>query len=149
MIRFAIAGVEYGDKDFFITDSFSDALTFHLGLLENMSKRWRSDITHEIGRCDQLASCLGDLAKGLAWAQGDLESSGTAAVKEQFYFRLDQPFRLWLACIDPSWDEEERQKSITDWHLSLIHICYDPLEIIRKTEGRMAEDDCWIKIVEG
>ena len=26
---------------------------------------------------------------------------------------------------------------------------YDPLEIIRKTEGRMAEDDCWIKIVEG
>lgn len=27
--------------------------------------------------------------------------------------------------------------------------CYDPLAIIRKTEGRMAEDSCWIKIVEG
>ena len=26
---------------------------------------------------------------------------------------------------------------------------YDPLEIIRKTSGRMAEDACWIKIVEG
>ena len=26
---------------------------------------------------------------------------------------------------------------------------YDPLEIIRKTEGRMAEDNHWIKIVEG
>ena len=26
---------------------------------------------------------------------------------------------------------------------------YDPLEIIRKTEGRMAEDHFWIKIVEG
>ncbi len=26
---------------------------------------------------------------------------------------------------------------------------YDPLEIIRKTEGRMAEDGFWIKIVEG
>lgn len=26
---------------------------------------------------------------------------------------------------------------------------YDPLEIIRKTAGRMAEDDCWIKIMEG
>lgn len=138
MIRFAIAGVEYGDKDFFITDSFSDALTFHLGLLENMSKRWRSDITHEIGRCDQLAGCLGDLAKGLAWAQGDLESSGTAAVKEQFYFRLDQPFRLWLACIDPSWDEEERQKSITDWHKTILGLAREQGEDMVKQAGPVA-----------
>ena len=26
---------------------------------------------------------------------------------------------------------------------------YDPLAIIRKTEGRMAEDACWLKILEG
>ena len=26
---------------------------------------------------------------------------------------------------------------------------YDPLSIIRKTEGRMAEDACWLKILEG
>ena len=26
---------------------------------------------------------------------------------------------------------------------------YDPFEIIRRTEGRMAEDHHWIKIVEG
>ena len=26
---------------------------------------------------------------------------------------------------------------------------YDPLEIIRKTAGRMAEDHFWIKILEG
>lgn len=138
MIRFAIAGVEYGDKDFFITDSFSDALTFHLGLLETMSKRWRSDITHEIGRCDQLANCLGDLAKGLAWAQGDLESSGAATVKEQFYFRLDQPFRLWLACIDPSWDEEERQKSITDWHKTILRLAREQGEDMVKQAGPVA-----------
>ena len=25
---------------------------------------------------------------------------------------------------------------------------YEPLEIIRKTQGKMAEDHCWIKIVE-
>lgn len=31
--------------------------------------------------------------------------------------------------------------------LGLDH--YDPLDIIRKTDGRMAEDPCWIKIVEG
>lgn len=31
--------------------------------------------------------------------------------------------------------------------LGLDH--YDPLAIIRKTQGRMAEDACWIKIVEG
>ena len=27
--------------------------------------------------------------------------------------------------------------------------CYDPLAIILKTEGRMSEDSCWIKIAEG
>lgn len=103
-----------------------------------MRKRWRSDITHEIGRCDQLANCLGDLAKGLAWAQGDLESSGAATVKEQFYFRLDQPFRLWLACIDPSWDEEERQKSITDWHKTILRLAREQGEDMVKQAGPVA-----------
>ena len=31
--------------------------------------------------------------------------------------------------------------------LGLDH--YDPLAIVRKTQGRMAEDNCWLDIVEG
>ena len=33
MICFSIASVQYGDKDFFVTDEFSDSLTFYAELL--------------------------------------------------------------------------------------------------------------------
>ena len=33
LIRFAISGMKYGDKDFFVNDSFSDSLTFQATLL--------------------------------------------------------------------------------------------------------------------
>lgn len=61
--------------------------------------------------------------------------------------------------ISPTWDDlqaflEERcvprQRDGLQYYLSELGMDrYDPLAIVRKTEGRMAEDACWIKIVEG
>ena len=62
LIRFAINGMKYGDKDFFVNDSFSDSLTFQLSLLGKMKKKWREMVTKEIGRCEQAAQCVGRLA---------------------------------------------------------------------------------------
>lgn len=43
-----------------------------------------------------------------------------------------------------------RQRAGLQYYLAQLGLDrYDPLEIIRKTGGRMAEDDCWLKIVEG
>lgn len=43
-----------------------------------------------------------------------------------------------------------RQRDGLQHYLSQLGLDrYEPLEIIRKTAGRMAEDACWIKIVEG
>lgn len=43
-----------------------------------------------------------------------------------------------------------RQRDGLKYYLAQLGIeKYDPMEIIRKTAGRMAEDSCWIKIVEG
>lgn len=43
-----------------------------------------------------------------------------------------------------------RQRDGLQYYLAQLGLeKYEPLEIIRKTEGRMAEDACWIKIVEG
>lgn len=43
-----------------------------------------------------------------------------------------------------------RQRDGLQYYLAELGLDrYDPLDIIRKTEGRMAEDACWIKIVEG
>lgn len=43
-----------------------------------------------------------------------------------------------------------RQRDGLQYYLAQLGLeHYDPLEIIRKTAGHMAEDACWIKIVEG
>lgn len=43
-----------------------------------------------------------------------------------------------------------RQRDGLQYYLAQLGLeHYEPLEIIRKTAGRMAEDACWIKIVEG
>ena len=59
----------------------------------------------------------------------------------------------------PTWDDLQtflkdrcvpQERDGLKYYLSDLGLdCYDPLAIIRKTEGRMAEDSCWIKIVEG
>lgn len=115
MIRFQITGVEYGDKDFFITDAFSDELSFHISLLDEMGKKWRSYVTQEISRCEQLADAIGHLANDLAIAAGTHTTAAHQNAKEQFYFQIDQPFRQWLYSIDPGWDEDETDASLLDW----------------------------------
>lgn len=59
----------------------------------------------------------------------------------------------------PAWDDLNaflesrcipRQRDGLQYYLAELGLDrYDPLAIIRKTDGRMAEDACWIKIVEG
>lgn len=119
LIRFQITGVGYGDKDFFVTDTFSDSLTFHTALLDELGRRWRQKITDEIDRCGKLAQAVGNLAKSLDIAASDPDHAGkknsAKAAREQFYFRLDQPFRRWLCDIDPAWDSETAEKHIFQW----------------------------------
>ena len=119
LIRFQITGVGYGEKDFFVTDTFSDSLTFHTALLDELGRRWRQKITDEIDRCGKLAQAVGNLAKNLDIAATDPDHAGkknsAKAAQEQFYFRLDQPFRRWLCDIDPAWDSETAEKHISQW----------------------------------
>ena len=59
----------------------------------------------------------------------------------------------------PAWDDLNaflesrcipRQRDGLQYYLAELGLDqYDPLAIIRKTDGRMAEDACWIKIMEG
>ena len=61
--------------------------------------------------------------------------------------------------LEPNWNDfqvflEERcvprQRDGLHYYLSELGLDhYDPMDIIRKTNGRMAEDNCWVKIVEG
>lgn len=115
MIRFRTAAVEYGDKDFFVTDIFSDSLSFHALLLDDLSARWRNTIAEEVGRCEKLAAQISYLARDLAIAAGDTSRTTPEDVKSRFYFQIDQPFRKWIASIDPDWEGEEENRCIEQW----------------------------------
>lgn len=120
MIRFEIVGMRYdGTSSHTVEDTFSDSLTFHAALLDELGRRWRQKITDEIDRCGKLAQAVGNLAKNLDIAATDPDHAGkknsAKAAREQFYFRLDQPFRRWLCDIDPAWDSETAEKHIFQW----------------------------------
>lgn len=115
MVRFRIAAIEYGDKDFFVTDTFGDSLAFHSLLLDELSARWRIAIAEEVGRCEQLAAQLGYLAQNLALAAGGEKKAASEDVKQRFYFQIDQLFRDWLESIKPSWKGEEEINCIRQW----------------------------------
>ena len=61
----AIASVEYGDKDFFVKNVFSDSLTMHSAILSELGRNWRSSIEGEIKHCDELAGEIAFLAQNL------------------------------------------------------------------------------------
>ena len=129
MLHFRIVGVEYGDKDFFVTDAFQDGLSFHASLLEELGRSWRAWITEEIAHCEQLAQAVGSLAYDLSLASGDkpTPAAKTAAAKaqrarEQFYFQIDQPFRQWLYEIEPEWGREKTQEHIASWRSQALRI---------------------------
>ena len=109
MVCFRISGMKYGDKDFFVNDSFSDSLTFQAGLLEALKKLWRTKITTEIGNCERAAKIVGHLAQNLALAAGGGGDADSESARAQFYFRIDQPFRRWLQSIDPEMDDQDEK----------------------------------------
>ena len=113
MVCFRISGMKYGDKDFFVNDSFSDSLTFQAELLEALKKPWRTKITTEIGNCERAAKIVGHLAQNLALAAGGGGDADSESARAQFYFRIDQPFRRWLQSIDPEMDDQDEK--MTQW----------------------------------
>ncbi len=97
LIRFAISGMKYGDKDFFVNDSFSDSLTFQAALLGELGRRWTVPIRDEIGRCERAAQYVGRLAWELSLAAGDKNDTTAEAARTQFYF-LPSTSRSGFGC---------------------------------------------------
>ncbi len=123
LISFSIASVQYGDKDFFVNDVFSDSLTFHTDLLTEIGEHWRAKITDEIKKCDESAAALRFLAKDIEIAAGSAEDTVlkravVERAREQYYYEIDLPFRNWLERIDPNWEivSEQEEQALREWH---------------------------------
>lgn len=113
MIVYGIASVQYGDKDFFVTDVFSDELSFHLSLLDEMNRVWRQMVVDQIAWSDKVADAVGLLAANLDKARGGSSEEPKKQEKTQFYYRIDVPFRRWLHALSP--DEGNLDDAVKSW----------------------------------
>lgn len=113
---FQIAGVKYGDKDFFVDDVFADSLVFSADLLTELGEGWVQRIIEEIETTDRLVDQVSQLALNLLKASGDSSGSGQKNMaKELAYYRIDQPFRQWLNSIEPGRDGDKKEEICQVW----------------------------------
>lgn len=122
-ITFRSVSVQYGDKDFFIADTFSDSLSFHSDILRREKHMfWGRRIEDEVKKCDDLARLIEELSRKLNLSVGS-EQSGEAA-KAEFYRQIDLPFRRWLGELDPQNEQdfgyEYAEKKCEEWHTTAI-----------------------------
>lgn len=147
LIKFCTSSAQYGDKDFFISDVFSDSLSFHKKLLEEANDGWRSAIADEVAKCDQLATAVHHLANDIDAAMGEDEGKAYVNAKEQLYFRIDVPFRKWLESINSEWGTEESEADRKRWRETArkIAIALGKEMVANAGEdaftGRMIKDD--------
>ena len=110
LIRFRIASVQYGDKDFFVQDTFADDLSLHVDLLTELGEVWRGKIAEEVQKNEKLAAYAGYLANDLTQAAGgsgdDLLKDERMQAASQLYYRFDRPFRAWISSIEPGMDKK-------------------------------------------
>ena len=110
MVRFKVVGVVYGNMNSSLDSVYSDSLSFHNSLLGEVGRVWRAAINEQISRCDRIADFVGRLAQDISIAQGGNGVSARTEAKEQFYYRIDEPFRIWLSELDPNGEEDIKRQ---------------------------------------
>jgi len=106
------AAVAYGDKDFFVNDTWEDDIYISAALFDNKYSGWISEISNILEVTSRMVECLGFLAVDIEKAKADVKGVGEGvrnAAKEEAYFRLDEPFRLWLAGVNPAVDDRDEK----------------------------------------
>jgi CRISPR system Cascade subunit CasA len=106
-IKIQASSVKYGDKDFFVDDIGGDSLALSSAILSELDDSWVTRIVDLLAATDECVKKLGYLASDLAAAAGDKNggSGKRSTAMEEAYFRLDNPFRIWLAAINPQLDD--------------------------------------------
>lgn len=127
ILDFKIASVQYGDKDFFVTNIFSDSFQFHSSLISEMNSMWQNMVCDCVEFSDEISKKVWTLAKNVNLASGGNEdtTSKNAAdkAKSDFYSRIDSPFRKWLCTIDPETDNAYDKK--VKWREECVKIALE------------------------
>jgi len=153
-VWFAITGIKYGDKDFYVDDIIFDTLGINAGLLNSFSSDWINRILDELEKTESCIWAFANFATDLARASGSMGDNKSkdvegvrATARMQAYHSLDSDFREWLLGIDPSkrdlddqmrcWQDVVR-KTITALGEDLVIDCAETTLV-----GRMSPDGTW------
>ena len=100
------ASVQYVEKGSSVTDVWEDSISINAGLLSTLGDVWVGRITEEIEMSEKLVGCLVYLASDIAEASGEAPGGKGKrdAARAGAYYKLDEPFRIWLAGINPQTD---------------------------------------------
>jgi CRISPR system Cascade subunit CasA len=100
-VNLSAVGYEYGAMQGIVTELISDSVTLNGQLFAGLGKDWAETIIDLLSDTEKGVSALGRLASNLDKAAGGDGTHFGDSPKEQAYFSLDNPFRSWLAGIDP------------------------------------------------
>lgn len=152
VIRFRVAGIKYGDKDFFVEDVLADHLDFHTSLLDEAGKLWTNIIQEKISQTERAAWLLGVLAADLFKAEGGQPNSSTQAARknqaeQDYYAAVDLPFREWLLSIDPEQGNDQlfRDEKDRQWREEAYKIALRQGKSMVRSAGDIAFVGRWIK----
>lgn len=137
-ICFKISSIQYGDKDFFVNDSFSDILMFQADLISEFHVAWQVRITSEVERCEKAALQIAYLALDLATAAGNTneQAANSSPAKRQFYFQIDKSFREWLKNIEAQQDDPDEK--VLEWQGKSRDIAMEMAKEMVKKAGTAA-----------
>lgn len=126
-IYLKIASVQYGDKDFFVNNLFSDSLQIYSSLISELNEEFQKVVIRNIDFCDDVAKRVWIFAKDVNLAAGGdflpKEPNCSAKVfadktKAEFYSLIDMPFRKWLSSLNPETDDESER--LAEWRVECI-----------------------------
>lgn len=121
-IVISMVGIRYDDQGASVKDVYTDQLEMQLATLNDLGRKWTVRINREVQRCEETAKNIGTLCMELKLAGGldynrvkgfKDKQKVTEEARAQFYFAVDQPFRLWLQSIDPETDKLDEK--VDEW----------------------------------
>ena len=122
MLKTKIMSVQYGDKDFFVSNTYSDKLTMHDEIMTEYNGEWRSMIIGAIKKCDTISMHIRNLANDIFIASGgdEIKNDYAEAAQAEYYRLIDISFREWLSGLDPS--EQLAEDMAKEWKRKAIDI---------------------------
>lgn len=145
-ILFKTACVKYGDKNSSLSEAFGDYLDLQSGFLTDETNIWEKEIQDEVAVCDRVAFAVKLLSKNLDKAKGKVEPKvkgkpkkvEVSTAQEEFYYRIDQPFRTWIYEISGEKDLSKAEELRMKWRKQACGIAKEYGEEMVKQAGKQA-----------